>query len=112
MERVPVYVTTSLKGEVSLKDEAKAWADEVDARFLPRRGRKEEELYNQYENLIIYTNMGPEIRTEGGSHHFHPSMAELRIRQIDSGKGDRFLDAVAPGFTAVVLFSAVIFFSG
>jgi len=23
MERVPVYVTTSLKGEVSLKDEAK-----------------------------------------------------------------------------------------
>ena len=95
MEKMPVYVTTSLKGEVSLKDEAKAWADEVDARFLPRRGRKEEELYNQYENLIIYTNMGPEIRTEGGSHHFHPSMAELRIRQIDSGKGDRFLDAVA-----------------
>ena len=95
MERVPVYVTTSLKGEVSLKDEAKAWADEVGAHFVPRQGRGEEELHNLYEDLIIYTNMGPEIRTEGGRHHFHPSMAELRIRQIDSGKGDRFLDALA-----------------
>ena len=95
MERVPVYVTTSLKGEVSLKDEAKAWADEVGAHFVPRQGRREEKLHNLYENLIIYTNMGPEIRTEGGRHRFHPSMAELRIRQIDSGKGDRFLDAVA-----------------
>ena len=88
MERVPVYVTTSLKGEVSLKDEAKAWADEVGAHFVPRQGRREEELHNLYEDLIIYTNMGPEIRTEGGRHRFHPSMAELRIRQIDSGKGE------------------------
>ena len=82
MERVPVYVTTSLKGEVSLKDEAKAWADEVGAHFVPRQGRREEELHNLYEDLIIYTNMGPEIRTEGGRHHFHPSMAELRIRLL------------------------------
>ena len=44
MERVPVYVTTSLKGEVSLKDEAKAWADEVGAHFVPRQGRGEERL--------------------------------------------------------------------
>ncbi len=77
MERVPVYVTTSLKGEVSLKDEAKAWADEVGAYFVPRQGRGEEELHNLYEDLIIYTNMGPEIRTEGGRHQASPLLARV-----------------------------------
>ena len=48
MERVPVYVTTSLKGEVSLKDEAKASADEVGDHLVTRQRRTEEELHNLY----------------------------------------------------------------
>lgn len=43
--------------------EARVWADEIGAAFVPRRGRTMEELQAAYgEDILVYTSRGPQLK--------------------------------------------------
>ena len=58
-----IYVTPSLKAKDTLTKEARVWADEIGAAFVPRRGRTMEELQAAYgEDILVYTSRGRSSR--------------------------------------------------
>ena len=64
-----IYVTPSLKAKDTLTKEARVWADEIGAAFVPRRGRTMEELQAAYgEDILVYTSRGPQLKRAEGTH--------------------------------------------
>lgn len=96
MEKLPMYITTSLHARPTLQQEGKAWADSLGAVFVERGERTIEQLFADYAvpAWLIYTAKGPELRTPAGRHFFHLSMAELRIQHIRQGQQDHLLEAI------------------
>ena len=90
-----IYVTPSLKAKDTLTKEARVWADEIGAAFVPRRGRTMEELQAAYgEDILVYTSRGPQLKRAEGTHFFSLNMAELRIQHIRRGQTDHLLEAI------------------
>ncbi len=91
-----IYVTPSLKAGTALCEEARKWAEEIGAAFVPRKRQTTEELAAVYGNrFLIYTTKGPQIIREEGRHFFSLNMAELRIQHIRQGKTDYLVEAVS-----------------
>ena len=91
-----LYITTSLKAQKPLWDEAAAWAASIGAAYVPRQQRTIHSLCQQYgrEKVLVYTSKGPVMEGDAGSHFFSLNMAELRILQIDRGQVDHFKEAL------------------
>ena len=90
-------LTSPYKGTGLIREQAKVWASKLDLAFVDRKKeslKKLQEMYGADYILVygsdrIYAYFGPHQE-----HDFHLSMAQLRIIQIDRGKGDHLLEAV------------------
>lgn len=90
-------LTSPYKASPLIREQAKVWASKLDLTFVDRKKeslKKLQEMYGADYILVygsdrIYAYFGPHQE-----HDFHLSMAQLRIIQIDRGKGDHLLEAV------------------
>ncbi len=90
-------LTSPYKASPLIRDQAKVWASKLDLTFVDRKKeslKKLQEMYGADYILVygsdrIYAYFGPHQE-----HDFHLSMAQLRIIQIDRGKGAHLLEAV------------------
>lgn len=90
-----LYVVPSLKAKQELISQSQAWAAEIGAQWVPRRGQTMEDLTRVYgEQLLVYTSKGPQLVRPEGTHFFSLNMAELRIQHIRRGQRDHFLEAI------------------
>lgn len=90
-----LYVVPSLKAKEELISQSQAWAAEIGAQWVPRRGQTMEDLTRIYgEQLLVYTSKGPQLVRPEGTHFFSLNMAELRIQHIRRGQRDHFLEAI------------------
>ena len=96
-----VIVTTTVKHAAAREDAARAAALELGCDFV-RRGKlalpKLQEIH-QAENILVVKQDEIVLHTDGGEFFFHPSMAELRLLQIERGQGDHMAEALglSPG---------------
>ncbi len=82
------------KGSVVSK--AKSWAEELNIPFVLRDDSRSLEIMLKDLNLdalLISTEEGPQIYSEGGVLFFHPSMSTLRKLNLERGEIDHFAAA-------------------
>lgn len=90
-------ITTSQKAKINLQESAKTLADSLGITYVKRNGVALQDLQNQYkaDYIISLTSQGPSLYLgEGKEHHFHLSMAQLRILRIQNGEKDHLLEAI------------------
>ncbi|MGD9496182.1 MAG: class I SAM-dependent methyltransferase [Armatimonadota bacterium] len=98
MPELSYVVTTSRRGGPELAARARAWAERLGVRFVPRADRSLTALCaeERIDAALTVTpvRVGLVIPTEGIEYFFHPGMARIRIRNIIEGKGDPMVTAM------------------
>lgn len=99
MPELSYVVTTSRRGDPDLSMRARAWAERLGVRFVPRADRSLPALCAEegVEAALTVTpvRVGLVIPGEGVEYFFHPNMARTRIRNLRDGKGDPMVTAMA-----------------
>lgn len=84
---------------------AEKWAQILRVPFVPRDNQSLVLIKNRYAVgiILIAAKNGPVVHTAGGDFFFHLSMAELRIKNIISGKHDHMVAAMGlePGMSVL-----------
>lgn len=91
-----VIVTTVSGSSARSRELAEKIAETLQLPLIPREERSLEDLRKEYQisNILVATAKGPVVYTPGGEYFFHLNMAELRIKNIESGKPDHMLQAM------------------
>lgn len=90
-------VTVSQKAKEALKSHAKQEAQVLGWPYVVRKGQSLPKLQEQYkaDSILNFQNTGPSLYTgPGKEHHFHLSMAQLRILRLERGEQDHLVEAV------------------
>ena len=90
-------VTASQKAQPHIQEYAKGVAKDLGLTFVPRKGQSLPNLMRTYESdyILIITDKGPFIYFgEKEEHHFHLSMAQLRLLRLDRGQADYLVNAL------------------
>lgn len=95
--KVKAGVTWSRKSGPEQKKLARVWAEDLQLPLIIRDGNIAiEELLAQQdlEQLLVVTSTGPVLHTEGSKLSYHPSMASLRILELERGGQDNLVTAL------------------
>lgn len=89
-------ITTAVKPGSALEEAANTIAGQLPAPFVARGSQSLEQIKVKYqaEVIIAVTRKGLVAHTPGGDFFFHPSMAELRIKNLINGKDDHMVNAM------------------
>lgn len=89
-------ITTAVKPDTTLEQTARAIAGQLPALFVARAGQSLEQLKTSHQTdvIIAVTKKGLVAHTANGDFFFHPSMAQLRIKNLISGKDDHMVSAM------------------
>jgi len=99
-----IIVTTSRRPSADLRRQAEQWAERLRAPAVPREGGLEQ-LCGQHgaDGVLVVSQQRvtyhePET---GLAYFFHPSMAKVRIHNLEAGRGDPMVEAMRlqPGDT-------------
>ncbi len=95
--KIGVTIARNATGAAAF-EQAKAWAKQLGAEFLPRpHNMSVDELMAQHalSALIVGEKQEPRIHSALGSFAYHPGMAVLRLQQLKRGAKEHLLDALA-----------------
>ena len=98
-----LIVTTAHNPSAQMKIDAAELARKLDVPLKIRGNSSLDAIRQEYtvETLLVVTKRGPVASTPGGEYFFHLHLAELRIKNLISGKPDHMISAMglAPGQT-------------
>lgn len=100
---IPLAVTTSVKPSSAIEAQARAYAAEIAAPFVPRFGLSVSDVFAQADaaRLLIAgaDHLRLRDRDSGTEYFFHPNLFQVRAANVLRGAPDHFLEAtqLAPG---------------
>jgi 16S rRNA G966 N2-methylase RsmD len=91
-----IAVTTSLKPDHDIIENAKLFAAKLNAPFCARDNNSLEMIKREFQAgaVLVISKEKTIVHTESGQYFFHLSMAELRIKNLLDGKNDHMIDAM------------------
>jgi len=92
-----LIVTTVQHPDAAVYALAEDMSRQLDAPYVPREQASLERLResNAVDTIAVATKQGPRLELRGGAFFFHPSMAELRIKNLHDGLPDHMINAMA-----------------
>ncbi|MDR3591422.1 MAG: class I SAM-dependent methyltransferase [Negativicutes bacterium] len=100
-----LVVTTAHKPTPEMVGAAAELAERLAAPLKPRGNASLDALRREsaVDTLLVVTKRGPVVSTPGGEYFFHLNLAELRIKNLISGKPDHMVSAMdlAAGMTVL-----------
>jgi 16S rRNA (guanine1516-N2)-methyltransferase len=104
-ETMNLIVTTAHRPSPEMEKAAAELAGKLHAPLTPRGDSSLAALRHEHrvDTLLIVTKRGPVVATPGGEYFFHLNLAELRIKNLISGKPDHMVSAMdlAAGMTVL-----------
>lgn len=97
MERNMNIVTTSQKSSAIIHAQAQEAAERLQLTYVSRKKLSLRQLQDRYgsEYIVVYNSQGPSLYIgEGKEHHFHLSMAQLRILHLQRTGHDYLVEAI------------------
>lgn len=100
-----VVVTTAIRPTRQMLDWAAWFATQLHTAFVPRKGRSLASIQASCgaSTVVVVTAHGPVVYCQGEKMFFHINMAQLRIKNLKSGKHDHMVNSCAlqPGDTVL-----------
>ncbi len=94
---IPLAVTTSVRPSLILEAQARAYAAELDAPFVPRFGLSVADVFTTADaaRLLIAgaDHLRLRDRATGTEYFFHPNLFQVRAANVLRGAPDHFLEA-------------------
>lgn len=89
-------ITTIQKPSTEMIAAAQHLAERLASPYVARENFSLAKLQRLHalDALVVFTKQGPVIHTAGGEYFFHPSMAELRIKNLQNGNHDHMVKAM------------------
>lgn len=89
-------VTTTRDNQDLLNVVAKQWSKLLHKKHVIRESWNLDKLLeeNNVQAVLLATAKGPKVYTKGGTFFYHPSMALLRIQNLQQGKVDHLVEAM------------------
>lgn len=89
-------VTTTREHQEQLKTTAERWARALQVPLVARSGMNLDVMLEEYEAdaILVAANGGPKVYSKAGTFFYHPSMAKLRIQNLQDGKEDHLINAM------------------
>ncbi|MDD3653637.1 MAG: class I SAM-dependent methyltransferase [Desulfotomaculaceae bacterium] len=105
MRSLKLAVTTSRSQTSNLVCQARQIAWELKVPYIGRDGRSLEAIATAHkvEGIIVVSPQRVSCVTRAGEFFYHPSLARMRIKEINNGKTDQMIEAmsISPGNTVL-----------